>query len=453
MEHDPNEIFESVETCIEEATKAFTDKGHSMEDIKAIGLTTQRETTVLWDSETGETIHTAIAWPDTRTQSIVRELKQRKGAEKLQDICGLPLSTYPSSLKLTWLLRNAEKVRQTYDEGRLMFGTIDTWLLFKLNGGKRRNVHVTDVTNASRTMFLNIHKLEYDPFVLEFFELDPEKIKLPKVIPTSDPDAFGSIAFGALKGKKIMGCIGDQSAALVGQLGFTPGRAKNTYGTGCFLLYNVGEEPVISKHGLLATVAFHFGGHRRPVYALEGSIAVAGSAVKFLQNNLQFFDASHKINDLAATVEDNGGCVFVTAFSGLFAPYWIDDAKGTIFGLTQHTEKGHIARATMEATCFQTKAILDAMEKDSGHKLSELAVDGGMSNSDLCMQVCILALVVVLFCPMLNVHRRKQTSSTSPWIALPCAKPQLLARRSSLALPPVSGKSSKSSKKSIVRTV
>ena len=453
MEHDPNEIFGSVETCIEEATIAFKDKGHSIEDIKAIGLTTQRETTVLWDSETGETIHSAIAWPDTRTQSIVRELKQRKGADKLQDICGLPLSTYPSSLKLTWLLRNSEKVRQTYDEGRLMFGTIDTWLLFKLNGGKGRNVHVTDVTNASRTMFLNIHTLEYDPFVLEFFELDPGKIKLPKVIPTSDPDAFGSIAFGALKGKKIMGCIGDQSAALVGQLGFTPGRAKNTYGTGCFLLYNVGEEPVISKHGLLATVAFHFGGDRRPVYALEGSIAVAGSGVKFLQNNLEFFEASHEINDLAASVEDNGGCVFVTAFSGLFAPYWIDDAKGTIFGLTQHTEKGHIARATMEATCFQTKAILDAMEKDSGHKLSELAVDGGMSNSDLCMQVCILALVLVLFLPMLNVHRRRQTSSTSPWIALRCVKPRLSARRSSLVLPPVSGKSLKSSKKSIVQTV
>ena len=380
-----------MEACIEEATKTFVKSGHSISDIKAIGLTTQRETTVLWDSETGETIHTAIAWPDTRTQSIVRELKQRKGAEKLQDICGLPLSTYPSSLKMTWLLRNSEKVRKTYDEGRLMFGTIDTWLLFKLNGGKERDVHVTDVTNASRTMFLNLHKLEYDPFVLDFFQLDSKKIRFPKVVPTSDPEAFGSIASGPLKGKKIMGCIGDQSAALVGQLGFTPGTAKNTYGTGCFLLYNVGEKPVISKHGLLATVAFHFGGSRKPVYALEGSIAVAGSAVKFLQNNLGFFEASHKINDLAATVNDNGGCVFVTAFSGLFAPYWIDDAKGTLFGLTQHTEKGHIARATMEATCFQTKAILEAMEKDSGHRLSELAVDGGMSNSDLCMQVCIFS--------------------------------------------------------------
>ena len=376
-----------MESCIEKATQSFISDGHRVSDIKAIGLTTQRETTVLWDRETGMPIHTAIAWPDTRTQQIVRELKEREGADKLQDLCGLPLSTYPSSVKLEWLFRNSQKVREIYDQGRLMFGTIDTWLLFKLNGGKDRNLHVTDATNASRTMFLNLHSLEYDPFILDFFRLDTEKIKLPKVVPCSDPKAFGSVASGILKGTRITGCLGDQSAALVGQLGFAPGQAKNTYGTGCFLLYNVGEKPIISKHGLLGTVGYHFGGSRKPVYALEGSIAVAGSAVKFLQNNLDFFEASHHINDLAATVEDNGGCVFVTAFSGLFAPYWIDDARGTIFGLTQHTEKGHVARATMEATCFQTKAILDAMEKDSNHKLSELAVDGGMSNSDLCMQV------------------------------------------------------------------
>lgn len=347
---------------------------------------------MVWDSETGETVHTAIAWPDTRTQQIVRELKGRKGADKLQDTCGLPLSTYPSSVKLEWLFRNSQKVRETYEAGRLMFGTIDTWLLYKLNGGKERNIHVTDATNASRTMFLNLHTLDYDPFILEFFKVDPKKIRLPKVVPCSDPEVFGSVASGILKGVRITGCLGDQSAALVGQLGFAPGQAKNTYGTGCFLLYNVGEKPIISKHGLLGTVAYHFGGKRKPVYALEGSIAVAGSAVKFLQNNLDFFEASHHINDIAATVKDNGGCVFVTAFSGLFAPYWIDDAQGTIFGLTQHTEKGHIARATMEAICFQTKAILDAMEKDSNHKLSELAVDGGMSNSDLCMQVRFLPL-------------------------------------------------------------
>lgn len=385
IEHDPVEILESVSTCIEEATKKFTAQGHSVSDIKAIGLSTQRETTVLWDKETGEIVYNAIAWPDTRTQAIVRELKQRQGADKLQDICGLPISTYPSSLKLTWMFRNVEKVRKVYEAGRLVFGTIDTWLLYNLNG-KENNVHVTDVTNASRTMFVNLHTLEYDQTVLDFFDVDPKKMKLPKIVPSSDANAFGSIASGSLKGIKITGCLGDQSAALVGQLGFSPGKAKNTYGTGCFLLYNVGEKPVMSTHGLLATVAYHFGGNRKPVYALEGSIAVAGSAVQFLRNNFKFIEASHHINDLAATVEDNGGCVFVTAFSGLFAPYWIDDAKGTIFGITQHTEKGHIARATMEATCFQTKAILDAMEKDSGHKLSELKVDGGMSNSDLCMQ-------------------------------------------------------------------
>jgi len=284
-------------------------------------------------------------------------------------------------------MRNVKAVQEAYDEGRLSFGTVDTWLLFHLNGGKENNVHITDATNASRTMFMNLHNLTYDDKLLKFFDLDTKKIKLPKIVPSSDPEAFGSIASGALKGIRIAGCLGDQSAALVGQQGFTPGAAKNTYGTGCFLLYNVGEKPVISKHGLLATVGYAFGRERKPVYALEGSIAVAGSGVKFLMKNLGFISHSHKISDLAATVEDNGGCVFVTAFSGLFAPYWIDDAKGTIFGITQHTERGHIARATLEATCFQTKAILDAMEKDSGHKLTELAVDGGMSNSNLCMQV------------------------------------------------------------------
>ncbi|MCJ1240193.1 Glycerol kinase [Varicellaria rhodocarpa] len=385
-EHDPFEIVQSVEKCIEEATKAFIELGHSTSSISAIGITNQRETTLVWDYDTGEPLYNAIAWPDTRTQPLVRELKEKPGADKLQDICGLPLSTYPSSLKLMWLFRNCQNVRKAYAEGRLAFGTVDTWLLYKLNGGRQREMFITDTTNASRTMFMNIHTLAYDQRMLDFFGLDTQKIRLPKIIPSSDPTAFGSLISGPLKDIRITGCLGDQSAALVGQCGFSPGMAKNTYGTGCFLLYNVGEKPVMSSHGLLATVAYDFGGKRKPVYALEGSIAVAGSGIKFLVHNLDFVDSSHKISELALTVEDNGGCVFVTAFSGLFAPYWIDDAKGTIFGITQHTEKGHIARATLEATCFQTKAILDAMEKDSGHKLSELAVDGGMSSSDLCMQ-------------------------------------------------------------------
>lgn len=376
---------------MDKAATSFLEQGHKLSDIKAIGITNQRETTIVWDTKTGEPLYNAIAWPDTRTKGMVRELKKREGSEKLPEICGLPLSTYPSSVKLLWLLRNVDAVKNAYEEGRLSFGTVDSWLLYHLNGSKDKDFHVTDATNASRTMFMNLRNLQYDDTLLNFFGLDPKKLKLPKIVPCSTPDAFGKVCSGQLAGIRITGCLGDQSAALVGQQGFTPGSAKNTYGTGCFLLYNVGEEPVISKHGLLATIAYHFG-DKKPVYALEGSIAVAGSGVKFLMNNLGFVSHSHKISELAATVEDNGGCVFVTAFSGLFAPYWIDDAKGTIFGITQHTQRGHIARATLEATCFQTKAILDAMEKDSGHKLAELKVDGGMSNSDLCMQVSLRAL-------------------------------------------------------------
>jgi glycerol kinase len=394
-EHDPHELIASVETCIAKATESFLSQGHSIASIKTIGITNQRETTLVWDTETSEPLYKAIAWPDTRTSGLVRELKQREGAEGLTEVCGLPLSTYPSSVKLLWLLRNVDAVKKAYEDGRLAFGTVDTWLLYHLNGGKRGGVFVSDATNASRTMFMNLRKLEYDQKLLDFFGLDKNKIRLPKIVPSSDPQAFGKMADGPLKGVKITGCLGDQSAALVGQQGFTPGSAKNTYGTGCFLLYNVGEEPVISKHGLLATVAYDFRPNKKPTYALEGSIAVAGSGVKFLMNNLGFESKSDKISELAATVPDNGGCVFVTAFSGLFAPYWIDDAKGTIFGITQHTERGHIARATLEATCFQTKAILDAMELDSGHKLAELAVDGGMSNSNLCMQVSSHSVLLV----------------------------------------------------------
>lgn len=391
-EQDPLAIMASVEQCIEGAVKKFLDLGHQKSDIKAIGLTNQRETTLVWDIETGEPVYNAIAWPDTRTASVVREFKRKAGADKLHDICGLPLSTYPSCIKLIWMIRNVPKVTEAYEAGRLAFGTPDTWLLYKLSGGKDGGVFVSDTTNASRTMFMSLHTLEYDDYSLDFFGLDRKKINLPKIVPSSSKTAFGTIKSGVLAGHSITGVLGDQSAALVGQQGFTPGAAKNTYGTGCFLLYNVGEKPVISRHGLLATIAYDFRGVQedsKPIYALEGSIAVAGSAVKFLINNLGLAKESHEITDLAATVEDNGGCVFVTAFSGLFAPYWMDDAKGTIFGVTQFTQKGHLARATLEATCFQTKAILDAMEKDSGKALAQLAVDGGMSNSDLCMQVCL----------------------------------------------------------------
>lgn len=386
-EHDPAELIASVENCMKRATTTFTDLGHNISDIRAVGITNQRETTLVWDVDTGEALHNAIAWPDTRTKGLVRELQKKEEELGLNfsELTGMPISTYPSAVKLVWMLRHVPKVREAYDAGRLAFGTVDTWLLYNLNG-KNKDYFVTDSTNASRTMFMNLHTVKYDPKLLDFFDIDMGKLNLPRIVPSSDAQAYGRIASGPLAGMKIAGCLGDQSAALVGQQGFTPGSAKNTYGTGCFLLYNVGETPVVSTHGLLATIAYDFGGKRKPVYALEGSVAVAGSGVKFLMNNMGFITHSHKISDLAATVEDNGGCVFVTAFSGLFAPYWIDDAKGTIFGITQHTQRGHIARATLEATCFQTRAILDAMEKDSGHKLSALAVDGGMSNSNLCMQ-------------------------------------------------------------------
>jgi glycerol kinase len=245
-EHDPNELIDSVRECIDKATEAFVESGHQASEISCVGITNQRETTLVWDSETGEHLYNAIAWPDTRTKSLVRELKSRPGAEGLQEICGLPLSTYPSSVKLLWLLKNVDAVRKAYDEGRLAFGTVDTWLLWHLNGGKEKDVFVTDSTNASRTMFMNLRTVEYDQKLLDFFQLDREKVRLPKIVPSSSPEAFGAISAGPLKGTRITGCLGDQSAALVGQQGFTPGSAKNTYGTGCFLLYNVGEEPVIS---------------------------------------------------------------------------------------------------------------------------------------------------------------------------------------------------------------
>ncbi|CAM1501797.1 Fc.00g037810.m01.CDS01 [Cosmosporella sp. VM-42] len=388
-EHDPLELLESAEQCIEKATEKFCEKGHSLLDIRSIGITNQRETTVLWDKNTGEPLYNAVVWPDTRTTALVRELKSRPGADKLQDLCGLPLSTYPSSVKLLWVLQNVDSVKKAYEEGRLAFGTVDSWLIYRLNGGQERKegpIFVTDATNASRTMFMNLHTLEYDDTLLEFFGIDRNKLALPKIVPSSHPTAFGTLARGPLKGVPIAGCLGDQSSALVGQCGFNPGQAKNTYGTGCFLLYNVGTEPVISKSGLLATVAYDFGKGRKPVYALEGSIAVAGAGIKFLQNSLEIIKSPTEVDSVAQSVPDNGGLVFVTAFSGLFAPYWIDDAKGTLFGMTQHTKKGHIVRATLEATCHQTAAILDAMANDSGHALESLAVDGGLSNSELCMQ-------------------------------------------------------------------
>ncbi|KAK6340489.1 Glycerol kinase [Orbilia blumenaviensis] len=385
IEHDPFILIKSVENCIEAATAKFISAGYNTRDICGLGITNQRETAVVWDIRNGKVLYNAIVWADSRTAHIVRQLKLQDAEEKIFLKTGLPLSTYPSAVKVKWILEHSRAARDVYESGHLAFGTVDTWLLFNLaEGHSGEKLHVTDVTNASRTMFLDINTLEYDPFLTGFFGL--EKLLLPKVTSSSNSKAYGFLAKGPLMGLKITGCLGDQSAALVGQKAFEQGMAKNTYGTGCFMLYNTGNQPVISKNGLLTTIAFQFE-DSPPVYALEGSIAVAGSAVKFLRDNLGIIQEANEIGELAMLVPDSGGVVFVTAFAGLFAPYWVDDAQGTIFGITNYTKREHICRATIEATCFQTKAIMHAMEKDSGIAIKNLAVDGGMSNSNECMQL------------------------------------------------------------------
>ncbi|KAK9485116.1 hypothetical protein V1527DRAFT_468158 [Lipomyces starkeyi] len=387
-EQHPYEIIKCANDCIEGAVKKFVADGYNVSDIKAVGITNQRESTVVWDSETGKPLYNAIAWPDTRTARLVHHFKNKNGAEDLVRICGLPLSTYPSALKLVWLLQNVHGVQEARKRGSLMFGTVDTWLVYNLTGGGKTGTDtkfVTDTTNASRTMFLNINSLKYDDFLLDFFGVS-QGVRLPDVVCSADDKAYGNIASGVLAGVPIASCLGDQSAALVGQRAFSVGMGKNTYGTGLFLLYNTGEEPVFSKNGLLTTVGYHFKGEK-PIYALEGSIAVGGAAVKFLRDNLRLISDSDEVGQLAAKVPDAGGVIFVTAFSGLFAPYWIDDTQGTIYGITNYTTKEHIARATIEATCYQTRAVLEAMAKDSGYELKTLKVDGGMSNSDVCMQI------------------------------------------------------------------
>ncbi|KAF3202162.1 Glycerol kinase [Orbilia oligospora] len=385
VEHDPSVLIKSVENCIEVATCKFVASGYNTQDICALGITNQRETSLVWDIRSGEVLYNAVVWADSRTTHIVRQLKLEGAANRILLKTGLPLSTYPSAVKVKWILEHSKAARDVYEAGYLAFGTVDTWLLYNLaEGYSGERLHVTDVTNASRTLFFDINTLQYDPFLTEFFGL--EKLLLPKVASSSNSRAYGVLSKGPLKGLRITGCLGDQSAALVGQKAFEQGMAKNTYGTGCFMLYNTGNQPVVSRNGLLTTIAFQFE-NRPPVYALEGSIAVAGSAVKFLRDNLGIIREANEIGELAMSVQDSGGVVFVTAFAGLFAPYWVDDAQGTIFGITNYTKKEHICRATIEATCFQTKAIMDAMEKGCGITIKNLAVDGGMSNSDECMQL------------------------------------------------------------------
>ncbi len=377
VEHDANEIWtrsvEVIRGCLAKA-------GITAADLAAVGVTNQRETTVVWDRRTGKPIHNAIVWQDTRTADICNELAKDGGQDRLRPKVGLPLATYFSGPKVKWMLENVEGARAKAEAGDLLFGNIDTWCIWNLTGGVKGGVHVTDVSNASRTMLMNLATLDWDPEILQLMGIP--RAMLPAIKASS---AVYGTAVGDLAGVPVAGDLGDQQAALFGQTCFSAGEAKNTYGTGCFMLLNTGTKPVPSKSGLLTTLGYKIG-NEPAVYALEGSIAITGALVQWLRDNLTMIKTSPEIEDLAKTVDDNGGVYFVPAFSGLFAPYWKNDARGVIAGLTRYVNKGHIARAVLEATAWQTREVLDAMNADSGVALTALKVDGGMVFNELLMQ-------------------------------------------------------------------
>jgi glycerol kinase len=372
VEHDAAEIWHNVQAV---TRGALDQAGLSRADLAAIGITNQRETTLLWDAATGEPVHHAIVWQDTRTDRIIRELAGTEGPDRFRAACGLPLATYFAGPKIRWLLDELPGLRDRAERGEVLFGTIDTWLIWQLTGR-----HATDVTNASRTMLMGLSTLDWDAALLDAFGVP--RAMLPEILPSSH--VYGE-ARGDLGGVPVASALGDQSAALFGQTCFDPGQAKCTYGTGSFLLLNTGEAPVPSERGLLTTVAYRIGAEK-PVYALEGSIAVTGAVVQWLRDNLGIINSASEVNELAAQVEDNGGCYFVPAFSGLFAPYWRTDARGVIAGLTGYVTKAHLARAALEATAWQVKDVVDAMAMESGVSLQLLNVDGGMTASELLMQ-------------------------------------------------------------------
>ena len=379
VEHDPMEIWGNIREAVAQAlSKAQINRHH----LAAVGITNQRETAVVWDKTTGEPVYNAIVWQDTRTADIVRELAGDEGMDKYKYRCGLPLATYFSGPKIKWVLDNVEGAREKAEKGDLLFGNTDTWTLWNLTGGPDGGVHVTDVTNASRTMLMDINKLEWREDICK--DMGIPMSMLPEIRSSSEIYGYGR-KNGLLIDTPISGILGDQQAATFGQACFEKGMAKNTYGTGCFMLINTGEEAVQSENGLLTTVCYKIG-DQPTKYALEGSIAVTGSLVQWLRDNLKMISSAPEIEELAKSVDDNGGVYFVPAFSGLFAPYWKDDARGAIVGLTRFNNAGHIARATLEATAFQTREVLDAMNADSGVELSELRVDGGMIHNELLMQ-------------------------------------------------------------------
>jgi glycerol kinase len=377
VEHSPAEIWERTQAVVR---AALDQAGLGASDLAAVGITNQRETAVVWDRRTGEPVHNAIVWQDTRTDRICDELGRDGGQDRFRATTGLPLATYFSGPKVRWILDNVPGARERAERGELAFGTVDTWLVWNLTGGPDGGVHVTDPGNASRTMLMDLATLDWDDGIVAAMGIP--RAMLPEIGPSSGE--YGQ-ATGVLAGVVVAGILGDQQAAVFGQACFEPGEAKNTYGTGNFLLLNTGTEPVQSGHGLLTTVGYRIGG-QDAVYCLEGAIAVTGSLVQWLRDNLGLVASAPEIEDLAKTVEDNGGAYFVPAFSGLFAPHWRSDARGAIVGLTRYVQRGHLARAALEATAFQTKEVVDAMNADSGVALESLKVDGGMVGNDLLMQ-------------------------------------------------------------------
>ncbi|MFE5672385.1 glycerol kinase GlpK [Agromyces sp. NPDC056523] len=379
VEHDPAEIWRNTGEVIGQALGKANLTRH---DIAAVGITNQRETAVVWDRTTGEPVYNAIVWQDTRTQPIVDRLAAEGGVERFKDKVGLPLATYFSGTKIVWILENVPGAREKAEAGDLLFGTTDTWVLWNLTGGVDGGVHATDVTNASRTMFMDLETLQWDDEILAAFGVP--RSMLPEI--RSSSEVYGvANEHSLLRETPIAGILGDQQAATFGQAAFDAGEAKNTYGTGNFLIFNTGEEIVHSKNGLLTTVGYKLGD--QPVhYALEGSIAVTGSLMQWLRDNLGLISSAAEVEELATSVEDNGGAYFVPAFSGLFAPYWRPDARGALVGLTRYVQKGHIARAALEAIAFQTRDVVDAVNADAGIELTELRVDGGATANDTLLQ-------------------------------------------------------------------
>jgi glycerol kinase len=381
VEHDPEEIWTNTR---EVAAGALAKAGINAGSIAAVGITNQRETALVWERSTGKPVYNAIVWQDTRTAEICERLGALSGgADRYRDRVGLPLATYFSAPKVMWILENVEGAREQAERGELLFGTIDTWLLWNLTGGPDGGLHITDVTNASRTMLMDLETLQWDADIAA--EMGIPMSMLPEIRSSAEVYAPGRAGGWMSSGVPIASALGDQQAATFGQVCFDVGTAKNTYGTGNFLLLNTGTERVRSENGLLTTACYKIG-DRPCVYALEGSIAVTGSLVQWLRDNLGLIKSAPEVEDLARTVEDNGGAYFVPAFSGLFAPYWRSDARGVLVGLTRYVNKGHIARAALEATAFQTREVVDAMNADSGVALSELKVDGGMVANELLMQ-------------------------------------------------------------------